>query len=89
MALTILYFASIREAIGQGSETWAVPDQVQTLADLAVFLSEQSPAHTNAFSDMARVRAAVDQKMADLSTSIAGAREIAFFPPVTGGDWGK
>lgn len=83
--LTILYFARVRDAVGTGEEQREVPDFVSTVGELADFLSAQSDAHRAAFADRARLRVAVDQNMATFDARIAGAREIAFFPPVTGG----
>ena len=83
--LTILYFAWVRERVGVDMEQVAVPDAVATVGELAAWLARRDPAHADAFADMARVRAAVDQQFAPLDAAIAGAREVAFFPPVTGG----
>jgi molybdopterin synthase sulfur carrier subunit len=85
MALTILYFAWVREKIGTGEETVEVPAHVTTARVLAGWLAGRSNGHRAALSDLARIRVAVDQAFADLDAPIAGAREIAFFPPVTGG----
>ena len=83
--LTILYFAWVRDRVGIDMEQVVVPDAVATLGDLAAWLAGRDPAHAGAFADMARIRAAVDQQFAPLDAAIAGAREVAFFPPVTGG----
>lgn len=85
MVLTILYFAWVREKIGTGEETAEVPEHVTTIRALAEWLSGRSEEHRAALSDLARIRVAVDQAFADLDAPIAGAREVAFFPPVTGG----
>lgn len=82
---TILYFAWVREKIGTDEERVALPGAVATVGDLVAWLSARSPGHAEAFADITRVRAAVDQQFAALDTAIAGASEIAFFPPVTGG----
>lgn len=81
MAVSILYFAWVREATGIDGETLDIPVAIQTLDDLADWLALRHPV----FVDKARLRAAVDQVMTPLSATISGAREIAFFPPVTGG----
>jgi sulfur-carrier protein len=81
----ILYFASLREAVGHGAESIDLPDHVHTLADLAHWLRQKSPGHAHAFADISRLRTARDQTMADFDAAIGDAREIAFFPPVTGG----
>jgi sulfur-carrier protein len=82
---TILYFAWVRELTGTGDEQVDVPDFVMTVSDLADWLSAHSDGHAAAFADRTRLRVAVDQTMATFDARIAGAREIAFFPPVTGG----
>lgn len=85
MAIDILYFAWVREAIGVGSERVDPPAEIATIADLIAWLRGSSEGHARAFADAARLRAALDQRFVALDTSIAGAREIAIFPPVTGG----
>lgn len=85
MQLSILYFAQIREIIGVSSEGIDVPPDIVTVADLARWLSTRSQRHQAAFLDLGRVRVAVDQTMAHFDRDIAGASEVAFFPPVTGG----
>lgn len=81
MAVSILYFAWVREATGIDGETLDIPAALKTLDDLADWLALRHPV----FLDKARLRAAIDQVMAPLSATIMGAKEIAFFPPVTGG----
>ena len=77
----ILYFAWVRDAVGVAEETARLPDGVATVADLADWLAIRHPI----FADRARLRVAVDQVMAGFDSDISSAREIAFFPPVTGG----
>ena len=84
MALTILYFAWVRERIGRGEERIEVPDGVVTIADLLDWLARDA-AHAEAFADRTRLRAALDQRFVPLDAPLAGARELALFPPVTGG----
>ena len=83
MTLRILYFAWMRERIGQGRET--VETEAATLADLVEELRGRGERYALAFSDLSAVRAAVDQELAPLDTPLAGVREVAFFPPMTGG----
>lgn len=85
VALDLLYFAWVREAIGKDGESVDPPDSVATVADLLDWLSAADEDHNRAFADRGRLRAAVDQAFVPLDTAIAGAREIAIFPPVTGG----
>ena len=83
MTLNVLYFAWLRERIGQAGET--VETRAATVADLIDELRGRDDRHALAFSDMAAVRVAVDQELCDLSAPLAGVREVAFFPPMTGG----
>jgi len=83
--MQLLYFAWVRERIGTGQEQVSPPTEVLTVADLVDWLSTRSDGHAAAFAEPARLRAAVDQAFVPLDTPIAGAREVAIFPPVTGG----
>ncbi len=85
MAIEMLYFAWVREGVGRGSERVDPPADVTTVAGLLDWLAADSPAHAQAFGDRAKLRAAVDQAFVPLDAPIAGAREVAIFPPVTGG----
>lgn len=81
----MLYFAWVRERIGRGGERVAPPDAVVTVADLIDWLAEGSAAHAAAFAERTRLRAAVDQMFVPLDAALGSAREVAIFPPVTGG----
>jgi sulfur-carrier protein len=81
----ILYFARMRQIIGKSEEDIVLPADVTTVSRLIDFLKGRDDAYASAFADPRIVRAAIDQAHAPLDASIAGAREIAFFPPVTGG----
>lgn len=83
MTLTVLYFAWLRERVGLPSE--AVETGAATVAELVEELRGREERYAAAFADMAAVRVAVDQELADLAAPLAGAREVAFFPPMTGG----
>ena len=83
MILDVLYFAWLRERVGQPRET--VETGAATVRDLVAELAARDDWHAAAFADMSAVRCAVDQRLADLDAPIAGAREVAFFPPMTGG----
>ena len=85
MELDMLYFAWVRERIGHGQERVAVPAEVSTVADLLGWLSGRSAGHAAAFAERDRLRAAVDQRFVGLDAPVLGAREVAVFPPVTGG----
>lgn len=82
--IDVLYFAWLRERIGAPKER--VETGASTVADLIEELRLRSEAHALAFADVSAVRAALDQELVeDLSTPIGEAREVAFFPPMTGG----
>jgi molybdopterin synthase sulfur carrier subunit len=85
VALDILYFAWVRERVGVGAERLDLPDGVSTPLDLAHWLAARGGGYAEAFADPARLRCAVDQDIVPLTTNLANAAEIAFFPPVTGG----
>lgn len=85
MVVTILYFAWVRERVGMAEERLDIPAGVATVQNLVEWLAGRSEGHRRAFADISRVRAAIDQQFTGFDSSIDGAREIAFFPPVTGG----
>ena len=85
MRVDILYFAWMREAVGMAQEVVDVPAEVVTVADLAAWLSTHSEGHAAALGDSEKLRCAVNQQMVGPDARLEGAREIAFFPPVTGG----
>ena len=85
MAIELLYFAWVRETLGRGSEVVDVPAEAATIADLLDWLARNSADHARAFADRDRLRAALDQEFSPLDAPLAGARELAIFPPVTGG----
>jgi molybdopterin synthase sulfur carrier subunit len=81
----ILYFAWLREKIGAAEDNLALPPDIATVANLIDWLQTRGPGYAAAFEQRKSVRCAVDQEFARPESAIAGAREIAFFPPVTGG----
>ncbi len=81
----LLYFAWVREKIGRGSEEITLPDDIATVADLVAWLKTRGPEFSEAFARPNVVRAALDKAHVKPDAPIAEAREIAFFPPVTGG----
>lgn len=83
--MDILYFAWVRERIGMNGERIAPPDGIVDVAGLIAWLVTRSPGHAEALADVSRLRVAIDQQFAGLDAPIAGAVEIAIFPPVTGG----
>lgn len=83
MTLEILYFAWLRERIGLPRET--ITTDAATVADLVAELRLREERYELAFSDLSAVRVALDQDLVEMDTPLAGAREVAFFPPMTGG----
>ena len=83
--MKILYFARVRQIAGRGSEEREIPASVKTVSELMEFLSGRDDRVAAAFAERRMIRAAVDQTHAPLDASIVGAKEVAFFPPVTGG----
>lgn len=83
MTLDVLYFAWVRERIGLPKET--VTTDAPTVAALVEELTAREERYAAAFADTGALRVAVDQQLTDFGASLAGAREVAFFPPMTGG----
>lgn len=81
----ILYFAWMREKTGCAQEELELPSEVATVADLVDWLRTRGPEYAEAFARADVVRAALDRSHVKPSAPIGEAREIAFFPPVTGG----
>jgi molybdopterin synthase sulfur carrier subunit len=85
MSVTLRYFAWVRERIGKTDEVVDLPADVRTVGDLVVWLSGRGEEYAHAFENPKVVRAAVDRMHVRADAGVAGAREIAFFPPMTGG----
>lgn len=85
MNLRILYFALLRDAVGMAEESPEVPDTVTTVGDLREWLRTRGEPWVTALGNTRRIRAAVNQEMADPEDPIKDGDEVAFFPPVTGG----
>lgn len=85
MSVKLLYFAWVREKAGLSEETVELPEGTETVADVIAWLKSRGENYASAFERDAVIRAAVNQTHAKHNAPIAGAREIAFFPPVTGG----
>ena len=83
--LTLLYFAWVRERIGTGEERISLPAPGTSISALLDVLSVKSEGHAAAFADRKRLRAALDQRFVPIDTPIDDAKELALFPPVTGG----
>jgi sulfur-carrier protein len=85
MSVKILYFAWVRERVGKTEETVEPPSAVATVGDLMGWLAGRGEEYAHAFDNPKVIRAAIDRAHVKANTAIAGAREIAFFPPMTGG----
>jgi sulfur-carrier protein len=85
MTVTLRYFAWVRERVGHAEERVELPAHVATVADLMKWLAARGPEYAHAFDRPEIIRAAIDQTHVKPTTAIGTAREIAFFPPVTGG----
>ncbi|WP_438274060.1 molybdopterin converting factor subunit 1 [Nitrobacter sp.] len=83
--MKVLYFAWVRERVGKAEEALEPPEAVATVADLIAWLSQRGDEYAHAFEKPKVIRAAIDRIHVKQDTAIAGAREIAFFPPMTGG----
>lgn len=85
MQLTVRYFAWVRERIGRAEEQVEVPADVDTVAALIGWLTARGAEYEHAFANPTLIRAALDHTHVKATAALAGAREVAFFPPVTGG----
>jgi len=83
--VNILYFAWVKEKVGLSEERIIPPASVVTVADLMDWLAARGGGYAAAFADRTLVKAAVDQEHVPLATLLKSAKEVAFFPPVTGG----
>jgi sulfur-carrier protein len=81
----VRYFAWLRERVGCAEEEIALPPHVDTVGDLVGWLKARGPEFEGAFENVGVVRAALDHTHASLDTPLGRAREVAFFPPMTGG----
>jgi molybdopterin synthase sulfur carrier subunit len=81
----VLYFAWVRERVGKPEEEFELPAGVATVSDLMTWLAARGEEYAYAFENPKVIRAAIDRSHVRADATIAGAREIAFFPPMTGG----
>jgi molybdopterin synthase sulfur carrier subunit len=85
METKLIYFAWVRERIGKPQEQLTLPETVRTVKDLLAFLKERGDGYEAALRLPDVIRVAIDQEHVGHDAAIAGAREIALFPPMTGG----
>ncbi len=81
--MDVLYFAWVRERIGIPRET--IESSATTVAELVSELRAREERYAVAFSDTSALRVAIDQELSDFDATLDGVREVAFFPPMTGG----
>jgi sulfur-carrier protein len=85
MIVKLVYFAWVRERVGKPEETIALPASVVTVADVVAWLKTRGEEYAYAFENAPLIRAALDKTHVKHDAPVAGASEIAFFPPMTGG----
>ena len=83
--MKVRYFAWVRERVGKPEEEIELPASVATVADLMAHLAEQGEEYAHAFENRKAIRAAINRAHVKHDAALDGAREIAFFPPMTGG----
>ena len=83
--MRVLYFAWIKEYVGQTSQNIQLPNGIDTVGALIPYLTKQSVGHQTAFKNVDTILVAVNRVYGDLATPITYKDEVAFFPPVTGG----
>ena len=83
--MKILYFARFRQIIGRGSDEIEIPSDIKNVSALIDFLKAGDARIAEAFGDLRTLKVAINQSHTTLNASLAGATEVAFFPPVTGG----
>jgi molybdopterin synthase sulfur carrier subunit len=81
----LLYFAWVRERVGKAEEQIDPPAGVATVGELMAWLARRDEQYAYAFDNLKVIRAAIDRNHVRADAAIAGASEIAFFPPMTGG----
>ena len=83
--MKVKYFAWVRERVGKPEEEIEPPATIATVGDLMRWLTSRGEEYAHAFENPQVIRAAIDRAHVKADTAISGAREIAFFPPMTGG----
>jgi sulfur-carrier protein len=83
--MKIRYFAWMKRMVGTGDEQVDLPADVRTVGDLVAWLRYRSAGHAEALAEGSAFGAAIDRRTVSFDTPLAGATEVAFFPPFTGG----
>jgi len=81
----LLYFAWVRQKVGRSEEIVEPPSSVRTAGELVAWLVARGAGYAEAFSDLKRVRVAINQEHTNFAAPVDAGDEVAFFPPVTGG----
>ena len=84
-SINIVYFAWVKERLGKAEEQVQLPANVQSISDLVEFLRRKDAVYGGVLSDVAKLRFALDQDFALYDAPLDGSKELAIFPPVTGG----
>lgn len=84
-SINIIYFAWVRERLGLDEERVSLGDDVETIGDVLNILTGRGAAYSEVLSDLERLRFALDQNYGTTASELGSARELAIFPPVTGG----
>lgn len=84
-SLNIIYFAWVRERLGLDQERVALGDGIETIGDVLTMLADRGAGYAEIFSDISKLRFALDQDYGVPGTALESAQELAIFPPVTGG----
>jgi molybdopterin synthase sulfur carrier subunit len=83
--MRLRYFAWVRERVGRAEEEIDLPDEVGSVAELMSWLAARDEGYAAAFAEPTIIRTALDHDHVDHGTRLGQAREVAFFPPMTGG----
>lgn len=83
--MKLVYFAWVRQKIGVSEEQVDAPREATTVGAVAKWLHSRGGGYADAFADLKRLRAAVNQEHVDFAAPVGASDEVAFFPPVTGG----
>ncbi|MEL6875952.1 MAG: molybdopterin converting factor subunit 1 [Pseudomonadota bacterium] len=83
--LDIVYFAWVKERLGKTEDGLDIPEDIRTVEDVIDHLCGRGDIYDQVFADRSRLRFALDQQLVQLDAKLADARELAIFPPVTGG----
>lgn len=84
-SINIIYFAWVRERLGLDEETVLLGENVRTIGDVLTMLADRGAAYAEILSDVEKLRFALDQDYGTSASLVGSAKELAIFPPVTGG----